>query len=76
MRNSYKMAKSSKPNRKKVLLTIDDKIDILQLLNFGTLYTIISEKYGIGRSTVADIIKSALKLEAFKNSEDDGGYGL
>ena len=74
MRNSYKMAENSKPKRKKVVLTIDDKIDILQLLNSGTSYTIISDKYGIGRSTVADIKKSASKLEAFKKKMVDMGF--
>ena len=31
----------------------------------GVLYTLISEKYGIGRSTVADI-KNKTKLPAYK----------
>ena len=30
---------------------------IIQLLDKGTLYAVISEKFGIGRSTVGDIRK-------------------
>ena len=47
--------KSSK--RKRVVLSIDDKIEVLKLIDKGTSYTIIMEKYGIGRATVSDIKK-------------------
>ena len=38
-------SKSSK--RKRVVLSIDDKIEVLKLIDNGTSYTVIMEKYGI-----------------------------
>ena len=55
--------------RKKVVLSIEEKLDILELIEKGTSYTIITEKYGIGKSTVTDIKKSKHKLEAFKKKK-------
>ena len=43
--------------RKKVVLSIKEKLDILELIGKGTSYTIITKKYGIGKSTVTDIKK-------------------
>ena len=43
--------------RKKVVLSIEEKLDILELIGKGTSYTIITEKYGIGKSTLTDIKK-------------------
>ena len=43
--------------RKKVVLSIKEKLDILELIEKGTSYAIITEKYGIGKSTVTDIKK-------------------
>ena len=51
-----------------------EKLDILQLIKSGTLYTSISEKFGIGISTVVDIKKNASKLEAFKKKTVDMGF--
>ena len=45
-----------------MLLSIDDKLDILKLLDGGVSYTVIIEKYGVGRSTVSDVKKSYLPL--------------
>ena len=42
-------SKSSK--RKRVVLCIDDMIEVLKLIAKGTSYTVIMEKYGIGRAT-------------------------
>ena len=58
------MEKSTK--RRKVVLSIDDKLEVIKMLKQGTSYTIIAEKYGIGRSTVADIKKSESKLLDYK----------
>ena len=49
--------------RKKVVLTIEEKLEILDSIKTGTSYTVISERYGVGRSTVADIKRNASKLE-------------
>ena len=60
--------------RKKVVLTIEEKLDILELVEKGTSYNIITEKYGIRKSTVTDIKKSKHKLEAFKKK--NCGHGV
>ena len=52
--------------RKKVVLTVENKLEIIELLRKGTTYTVISEKYGIGRSTITDIKKNEAKLRSFK----------
>ena len=41
--------------RKRVVLTIADKVKILELLDKSVSYTIIAEKFGIGKKTVGDI---------------------
>ena len=51
--------------RRKVVLTIDEKLEIIKSIDAGTSYTLIAEKYGIARSTVANIKKDASKVEAF-----------
>ena len=40
--------------RKRTVLTIDEKLTILDSLKEGPSYTIIYENYGIARSTVND----------------------
>ena len=57
--------------RKKVVLSIEQKLEIIELLKKGTSYTIILEKYGIGRSTVSDIKKNESKLNEFKKKMTD-----
>ena len=52
--------------RKKVVLTIEKKLEILDSIKTGTSYTVISERYGVGRSTVADMKRNASKLEKIK----------
>ena len=56
-----------KSKRRKVVLSVQDKLDIINMLKKGASYTVIIEKYGIGRSTVADIKKSESKLLAYKD---------
>ena len=63
----------SSAKRKKIVLSIEDKLEILELLQKGTSYTIVSEKYGIGRSTVANIKKNESKLKVFKQRMTDMG---
>ena len=45
------------PKRKKIVLTVEEKLEIIKQIQRGVSYTLISERYGIGRSTVADIKK-------------------
>ena len=60
--------------RKKVVLPIEEKLDILESIKSGTSYTVISERYGIGRSTVADIKKNSSKLVTFKQKTVEMGF--
>ena len=47
---------------------IDKKLEIIKSIDAGSSYTVIAEKYGVAWSTVANIIKGASKVEAFKKS--------
>ena len=66
-------SKSSK--RKRVVLSIDDKIEVLKLVDKGTSYTIIMEKYGIGRATVSDIKKKRSSIMDFRRQTKEMGVG-
>jgi len=54
---------------RRVALTIKEKVKILRLVDNSVSYTIIAEKYGIGRCTVADIKRSKEKILQFKSRE-------
>ncbi len=49
---------SNLKKRKKKVLTIEQKIEILKELSRGVSTTILSERYGVGKSTVSDIKKA------------------
>ena len=72
-----KMASSSRfypPVKwKKVVLTLENKLEIIDLLRKGTSYTVILEKYGIGRSTITDIKNNEAKLNLFKEKMTEMG---
>ena len=67
------MAARTAVKRKRVVLSIEDKIDILKLLDKSVSYSVVCEKYGIGRSTVGDIKKNRLKIMNFKAEMVDMG---
>ena len=46
---------------------------VCKLIARGTSYTVISEQYGIGQSTIVDIKKSKHKLEGFSKEMVDMG---
>ena len=48
--------------RKRVVLTIQQKLEVIKLLDSSISYTIICEKFGIGRSTVSDNREKLLKF--------------
>ena len=53
--NVSTMAAAAKiKKRKRVVLPINDKLDILKLLDKSVSHTVICEKYGIGRTTVGE----------------------
>ena len=47
-----------KPKRKRVVLALEKKLEVIKMLDKAVSYTIISEKFGIGHSTVGDIKKT------------------
>jgi uncharacterized protein YerC len=52
------MATSAK--RKRVVLTIADKVKIIQMLDDSVSYSVIAKKFGIDKSSVGDIKKKLL----------------
>lgn len=59
--------------RKRVVLTIEDKLDILKLIDKSVSYHVIAEKYSIGKSTVGDIKKNRDKIMKFQQDATDMG---
>ena len=55
---------SAKMRRK--VLSVEDKLVILKLIEAGTSYSLITERCGIGRSTVGDIKRNKSKLKVKK----------
>ena len=59
--------------RKRKVLTIDQKLEIITKLEAGTSQSKIGEEYDIGRSTVLDIKRNKTKLELFSRKMVDMG---
>ena len=57
----------TKIKRKRVVLSIRDKLEIIALLDQSISYTVICERFGIGKSTVGDIKKNKEKIISFEN---------
>ena len=53
---------STKKKRKRVVLTIEEKVKVLDMLDKSVSYSIIAEKFGIGKSTVSDLKKTKRKF--------------
>ena len=62
----------SKRKRKRVVLTITEKLKICQLVRGGRTLQSIADKYDVGKSTVHDIVKSEERLQAFQKEIRDG----
>ncbi|XP_004590685.2 tigger transposable element-derived protein 2 [Ochotona princeps] len=56
--------------RKRVVLTIRDKLDIIKKLEEGISFKKLSVVYGIGESTVRDIKKNKERIINYANSSD------
>ncbi|XP_023228602.1 jerky protein homolog-like [Centruroides sculpturatus] len=59
--------------RKRVVLSLKDKLDIINALKRGESGRSLSDKYGVGTSTISDIKKQSEKIMKFTNclmSED------
>ena len=50
-----------------MVLSIEEKVKIVDLLDKSVSYTVIGEQYGIGRSTVRDIKKNRKKILEFSS---------
>ena len=65
------MASSSSTKRKRVTLTIEQKLDILKKLNQGSTMSSIATEFGVGKSTVFDIKNSREKIIEFAGEAQD-----
>lgn len=59
--------------RKRVVLSLEQKLEVLKLIDRSTSYSIICEKFGIGRSTVSDIKRNRAKLLTFRKELKEMG---
>ena len=50
----------------RVVLTIEEKMKVLDMLDNSVSYTIIAEKFGIGKSTASDLKKNKEKISRWK----------
>ncbi len=64
---------SNLKKRKRKVLTIEQKNKILKALSRGVSATILSERYGVGKSTVSDIKKQKDSILDFKRKVTDMG---
>uniref|UniRef100_A0A1X7VWW7 HTH psq-type domain-containing protein n=1 Tax=Amphimedon queenslandica TaxID=400682 RepID=A0A1X7VWW7_AMPQE len=62
-----------KAKRKRIVLTLEEKLDVIKMLNKAVSYTVISEKFGIGHSTVGDIKKNRDKILQFSKEREERG---
>ena len=60
-----------KPKQAHKMLTIDQKLEILDQISTRS-YTVLCKEYGIGRSTITDIKKREPALRAYKRKMTDG----
>ena len=67
---------STKKKRKRVVLTIEEKMKVLDMLDKSVSYTVIAEKFGIGKSTVSDLKKNKEKIRSFQREMIDMGKKL
>ena len=63
---------TSNRKRKRLVLTISDKLKICQLVRSGRTLQRVAGEYGVGKSTVHNIVKSEEKLQAFQKEIKDG----
>ena len=54
-------------------MTIADKVKIIEMLGESVSYTVIAEKFGIGKSTMGDIKKNREKILRFQRETIDMG---
>ena len=54
------------PKRKRKVLTIEGKLDVCKLIATGIYYTVISDRYAIGRLTTVDTKKASRNLKGLQ----------
>ena len=64
---------SAKKKRKRVVLTIEEKVKVLDMLDESISYSVIAAEFGIGKSTVSDLKKNKEKIHHFKTEMVDMG---
>lgn len=57
-------------NRKRVVVTVKQKLQLIEMSEKGKSTSKLSEEYGVGAQTVRDIIKQKRKLEVFTRDCD------
>lgn len=57
--------------RKRIVLTIKEKVDIIVQSKKGETGRALAEKYGVGTSTISDIKKNADSISKYVNNLDD-----
>ena len=65
--------KKTGEKRKRVVLSIENKLKILKLIDSNVSYTVISQHFDIGRSTVCDISRKKDELLQFSQKMVDMG---
>ena len=59
--------------RKRVVLTIDKKLEIISKLDQGVSLTTLAKEYNVGKSTVFDLKKGQDKIKLFAKEAKDSG---
>lgn len=57
--------------RKRIVLTIKEKVDIIAQSKKGETGRALAEKYGVGTSTISDIKNNADSISKYVNNLDD-----
>ena len=65
--------KKTEEKRKRVVLSIENKLKILKLIDSNISYTVISQRFDIGQSTVCDISRKKDELLRFSQKIIDMG---
>ena len=58
--------------RKQIVLSIENKLQICKLAKEGRSLASLAVDFGIGKSTVHDIVKSQAKLESYQKEVEEG----
>lgn len=58
--------------RKHVTLKLQDKLEVIKLINKGSSYSAITRQFGIGVFTISDIRRNKEKIEKFVIETENG----